>query len=221
MKKIFFALSLFLLAAIPAFAQDTQDEDPDWRTYLPRHEVSFGIGDPFIANCYSYEYSPLFWDRFDYGDNHWLEDNQYFHGNMYSTFPISFSYLYRVTKFLWLGGTACYHGIYGKRYNATTDCQEGYISENYITLMPTIRFSYLNKKYVTLYSGLSTGVVIGIINPTNPNNFSVQAHFAGQLTAIGVSAGHKWFGFTELGVGYKGFICAGFGYRFNNEKSNR
>jgi hypothetical protein len=39
---------------------------------------------------------------------------------------------------------------------------------------------------------------------------------AGQLTLMGVRAGHKLAGFGEFGFGTNGIICAGISYRFGD-----
>lgn len=213
MKKTIFALML-ALAVTAAFAQNEGEQN--WRGYLHRHEVGIGIGDPLVSILYR---APLHWGcdvgRLDSPEN-WLNDDV--HGDIYTTCPISFHYLYRVTKFLWLGGDLSYCGVYGRKYLNAGTVPDGWIKEHYIALMPTIRFSYLNKKYVTLYSGFSTGLLLAI-NGQGPAT-ECSAHFTGQLTAFGVSAGDRWYGYTEIGFGYKGVISAGFGYRFNSRKSN-
>ena len=90
--------------------------------------------------------------------------------------------------------------------------------------MPEVRFSYLNRPHVTLYSGLSMGLLINRGNyyrGTVPeelyrpgeNHTSVFSAF--QLTAFGLKAGAKhWFGSFEAGVGIKGFVNLGVGYEF-------
>ncbi len=216
MKKQFAIIMLILISSV-AYVQAQDEIEQDWRLELPRHEVGLGIGDPFMAllyrpGDYSYDSSP---------HETWFNDRNYYHGPVYTTCPISFHYLYRVAKFLWLGGTFSYCGVYAKRYEMCDRAQIGWMNEHYLTLMPTIRFSYLNKKYVTLYSGVSTGCVLGIVSPTKLSaRPDVQCYFAGQLTAFGVSTGNKWYGFTEIGIGYNGFVRAGFGYRFNKDKNN-
>lgn len=215
MKKIIMIVMVLMTSSLVClWAQDEIEQD--WRQELQRHEVGLGMGDPFMAMLYrpgdyAYDASP---------HETWFNDRNFYHGPVYTSCPISFHYLYRVTKFLWLGGTFSYCGVYAKRYGMDDRAQIGWMNEHYLTLMPTIRFSYLNKKYVMLYSGVSTGCTLGIVSPTKLSACpDVQSHFAGQLTAFGVSAGNKWYGFTEIGVGYNGFVRAGFGYRFNKNNN--
>lgn len=214
MKKIFLAV-LIALSASFVFAQEPQTEESDWRTELQRHELGIGIGDCAFATLYRPD---MFWGNYSIQDV-WFNDLSHAYGPTYSTCPISFHYLYRVTKFLWLGGEFSYCGMFYKNLNYPQDLPVKRFQEHYLTLMPTIRFSYLNKKYVTLYSGLSTGVCVGIIGQNPEHQAYVTANFAGQLTAFGVSAGNKWYGFTEIGLGYNGIIRAGFGCRFNRNNN--
>lgn len=92
--------------------------------------------------------------------------------------------------------------------------------------MSKIRFSFLNRKYVTLYGSFSlgTGVEIGksvkYNESINYNEINTQWHITGQLTLIGVKAGKAFFGFAEIGFGFKGFGLIGFGYHFNARNKN-
>lgn len=215
MKKTFLILML-ALAVTAAFAQE--EEEQDWRQELRRHEVGIGIGDPCLAMLYRPYNSPYI--NVASPDNTWFTTNRYYHGPYYTTCPLTFHYLFRVTKFLWLGGNFSYCGVYAKRYGMDDRYQIGYMNEHYVTVLQTIRFSYLNKKYVTLYSGLGTGFTLAIVPETDGpfRLYNVNCYPAIQITAFGVSAGDNWYGYTEVGAGYNGFIRAGFGYRFNREK---
>jgi len=212
MKKIVLSLSLLLFVAA-SFAQE-QDR---WNG-LPRHELSLGVGDCLMPNwLYSgYQTHHLCCCVYDPVDFDEILCTPTYHNDYYSTPVVSVGYLYRVTKFLWLGANVNWVGVYGKIFDASTELPICSYSENQFALLPTIRFSYLNKKYVTLYSGLSTGLFLSSVK--NDTGHSMKVGFAGQLTLFGVSAGNNWFGYAELGVGYKGFVNAGFGYKFNSKK---
>ena len=99
--------------------------------------------------------------------------------------------------------------------------------------MPDVRFSYLNRPHVTLYSGLSIGLLLTRGNyyrgtvyddiwfsvvPEDsfyPEKIHTSVFSAFQLTAFGVKAGgNHWFGSFELGAGIKGFVNLGVGYEF-------
>ena len=193
---------------------------------LYRNEFRLGVSDPFGLWLLKNEQVDFLW----IGDS-WksiIKENRHF------TPVVSFDYHFRASKWFWLGlTTACSY------YKGTVDYIEGVVpavdlpnvpvyswheKEHQFVIMPEVRFSYLNRPHVTLYSGLSMGLLINRGNyyrGTVPeelyrpgeNHTSVFSAF--QLTAFGVKAGAKhWFGSFEAGVGIKGFVNLGVGYEF-------
>lgn len=209
---------LFSLAALSLLCTAVAQEEPDWKTQFPRHEVMIGIGDNTIGSMYGC-YSPCLFRGYDYIENrpNWFANNNTYYGDRYTTGSLSFGYMFRVKKWFWVGAAATYLGTYSNVFDRNTDEKIGVQNEHIISLLPYIRFSYLNKKYVTLYSALSIGGVLGVNRDPNCENF-FEANLAGQLTAFGITVGKQWFGYTEFGIGMKGFVNAGFGYRFNSKK---
>lgn len=89
----------------------------------------------------------------------------------------------------------------------------------FITLMPSVRFTYLNRPWVRLYSGVDVGCSYYLNKDVNhltkadedkDNNFL----FAFNVTAFGVNVGKKFFGMFEANFGYDSFLKAGIGVRF-------
>lgn len=192
--------------------------DPDvWKTTLNRHEFSVSWGDALWCQWVVNE-SFWAWDYFrpspmeEYSPASWFGDDTY-SKNTWTLGAQSFSYMFRVKKWFWVGGEITYAGFYTNVYDKFTDKVVGHNNSHLISIMPKIRFSYFNRKHVMLYSGLSLGFGIEI----NPD--FVWGHFAGQLTTFGVKAGANWFGFAEIGWGYKGFGLVGFGYHFNKQRN--
>ena len=202
-----------LFAVLLCFFAVTAQEQDNWNG-LPRQEVSLGIGDCTMASLHcGYQYgffNCCYQDPINFDD---LTGTPTYHSDYYATPLFTTHYLFRITKFLWLGGNVNMMGVFGNIYDGTNDMKIGAYRETQFAIMPEIRFSYLNKKYVTLYSGFSTGYVLTAGH--NGDETFVKHGIVNQITWFGVSAGHKWFGFAELGLGYKGFVNAGFGYRFN------
>lgn len=244
MKKNIFhllALAVMLSMALGLSAQEESDtleagpvesrHDPAWQTILPLHEFQFNIGDPVLL----VNNSVLGYHNHSYGIfNNW---GWYFNASSASTWPqppgdyaitryvpfFSFSYHYRVAKWFWVGGLATISGIHNTWRDRITDKITGHGNEILFSLMPDLRFSYLNKKHVTLYSGIGAGlriyhlkdpkISLGLENGYTYNRTSLS--YAFHLTLFGVKAGGRnWFGDLELGIGYKGFVSAGFGYEF-------
>jgi hypothetical protein len=88
--------------------------------------------------------------------------------------------------------------------------------------MPELRFSYLNRPHVTLYSAVAAGASLFFGKQYNARNYGYfswekisKVYPSCQLTAFGVRAGGEHlFGSFELGVGMKGFVSGGIGYAF-------
>ena len=144
----------------------------------------------------------------------------------------SFDYHYRAAKWFWLGLSTGY-GFYKESHYpdgiVSPDLPYWLCKQHNFLIMPSLRFSYLNRQHITLYSGLDIGLLIVRRTPELIMNsdFSVlldqtclphnrtDVFSAFQLTAFGVKAGAKhWFGSFELGAGIKGFVTLGVGYDF-------
>lgn len=134
----------------------------------------------------------------------------------------SLDYHYRVSKWFWLGLTTGYNLYEEKGYGEPEHLTWKY-KEHHFLIMPSLRFSYLNRPHLTLYSGLSVGLYIKhgreyidddlLIRPITTDHNRVFSAF--QLTAFGLKAGAKhWFGSFEAGFGIKGFANLGVGYEF-------
>ncbi len=69
-----------------------------------------------------------------------------------------------------------------------------------ITIMPTMRFTYLHHENVNLYSGLGLGLVINGGTEQNAFGNRTETGFAANFTVLGISANYKrWFASVEFG----------------------
>ena len=134
----------------------------------------------------------------------------------------SLDYHYRASKWFWLGLTTGYNLYEEKGYGEPEHLTWKY-KEHHFLIMPSLRFSYLNRPHLTLYSGLAVGLYIKhgreyrdddcLIQPITIDHNRVFSAF--QLTAFGLKAGAKhWFGSFEAGFGIKGIVNLGVGYEF-------
>ena len=212
----------FQIAYVHSFSKmrAIKQAQPHWNDdkSLYRHEFRFGVSDP-LGFTYLRE---LFAPTTILGEP--IEGvsptKQIF------TPVFSLDYHYRAAKWFWLGLTSGYNyyqekgnvGNIGMPENPTWQYKE-----HHFLIMPSLRFSYLNRPHLTLYSGLAVGLYIKhgrefidddfIIRPRTTGHNRVFSAF--QLTAFGVKAGAKhWFGSFEAGVGIKGFVNLGLGYEF-------
>ncbi len=206
----------FQIAYIQSFnkRRKIMQAQPHWSTFdgmHHRHEVRFEVGDPLGIMILQNK------------NNHLPNisgSNLTAVGHAWRATPVfSFNYHYRLTKWLWAGAMVNY-----AYYRDHTDYTYQVYNMRWmhcITLMPELRFSYLNRPHVTLYSAVATGVTL-FVGHENPSweiydgqwwKHSTFPSF--QLTAFGVRAGGEHlFGSFELGVGIKGFASAGIGYAF-------
>ena len=208
----------FQLAYLHSFSKHRaiKQAQPHWSfdKSLYRHEFRFGVSDP-LGFTYLRE---LFGSPTILGEpiDGISPTKQIF------TPVFSLDYHYRASKWFWLGLTAGYNLYKEKGYGEPEHLTWKY-KEHHFLIMPSLRFSYLNRPHLTLYSGLAVGLYIKhgrefidddfIIRPRTTGHNRVFSAF--QLTAFGVKAGAKhWFGNLELGYGDKGIISAGFGYEF-------
>ncbi len=209
----------FSAAYIHTFKRSKLDPFDAWKWELPRHEFQFNIGDPMQNVQFSYLYRQHK-DRirdFGYGalvstPGLWTQPLEDYTVTRYV--PVfSFSYHYRAAKWFWVGGLSTFSGLHTTYRDRLTDEKTGGGSEFIWTIMPAIRFSYLNREHVTLYSGAAFGLLFDHIRVREYQGSSTLLTY--HLTGLGVKAGGKhWFGDVEVGYGYKGVVSAGFGYQF-------
>ena len=229
----------FQIAYLHGFSkqQAIKQAQPHWNAdkSLYRHEFRLGVSDPFgILLLKNVQVDFL------HVGNLWMDIRK---ENRHFTPVVSFDYHFRASKWFWLGfTTACSY------YKGTVEYTEGFVpavdlpnvpvyswqeKEHQFIIMPEVRFSYLNRPHLTLYSGLAMGLLInrgnyyrGTVDEDIWFNLVPEASFspqknhttvfsAFQLTAFGLKAGAKhWFGSFETGFGIKGFANLGVGYEF-------
>ena len=99
--------------------------------------------------------------------------------------------------------------------------QQKDLTENFITVMPSVKFNWLRKKNFGMYSALSAGVMFasvsvdGAAKNADPDaKDETVTSFMFQATALGLEFGGNFRGFVEAGLGEKGLLCAGLRYKF-------
>lgn len=213
-----------LLLSAVAFCGLAQTEADDWKQR--RHDLQVGVGTPFIAGLYVGNYLHYagygsMWYITDEA-GYWLGKDTY-HGTTYIFPALSVSYRYQVKKWCKVGVTISYAGTYTAVFDRVTNENVGRSDDHLISIMPTVQFPWFRGKCVELYSGASVGYTIDVgpyYDQMEQHNKAFAMHHCGfQLTAIGVKAGRKWYGFAELGIGVQGCLSVGFGYRFNNNSN--
>lgn len=207
-------VTMLLVAILLCLSNSFAEEKSEIGDLAKSHYVNLSIGDATIASLiygtrslfFSYNYEPPY-HTYD------LFAPDYKLGPKYTTGSITASYYYRFKSWFWVGGNLSYTGFTQNYYDAFSIEHLGRNTNHVITLLPTVRFSYLNKQYVTLYSEIALGITY---NYQRQYGKTVESQVlpAWQTTLIGVSAGKDLYGFAELGSGLRGIAIIGIGYRF-------
>ncbi len=226
-RKTIYCMILFLFA-LSLSAQKVETSDsvqatrltaPGEKPFTIEHEVQLGFGDILMTNALYRNGGVWASDAVYHPTDLFAQD--VYHGAEMSSGAISVSYTCRTKKWLWFGASLTYSGFYKPAYDRVTNEPAHTLREHFVSIMPTVRFSYINRKYLTLYSGLAIGgaVVSNEMISYNLGSRQVDYNFNGkfvfQATAIGISAGYKVYAFAELGAGVRGYFYGGIGYRFN------
>ena len=142
-------------------------------------------------------------------------------------------YLYRVSPNLKIGGAVTYqHTSYtlsGKNKKTGVYDEMAKNRNNYITLMPTVKASWFDKKNISLYSKVAAGVCIAFKDSKVKSGASDEeaktllkevetkkgTRFGYQISPIGCEFGSKNIrAFVELGYGFQGLGLAGLSIQF-------
>ncbi len=132
----------------------------------------------------------------------------------------TFSYSYNFSRIFALQAGVTYEGGWSECYRAEDDLLVSSISSQFLTPMLTARFSWLNRKYVRMYSSIGAGMSVSLssthyVTDDNAVHERPDTYLSLQVTPVGISVGKQLYGFVEVGVGtiYLGG-CFGIGYRF-------
>ena len=124
------------------------------------------------------------------------------------------SYWYALKPWLLLGGEASLGGWHEKYLHTTDLTSAGTARVMAIYIMPSIRFHYIHRPVIGLYSGVAAGVNANIVLPGHATYNSIRTvKSAFQLTFVGLRVGRRIYGAFELGLGVKGVLNAGIGLR--------
>ncbi len=120
----------------------------------------------------------------------------------------SLSYAYHSRRWLQVGATLTFGAITQARRDNITNEKVSNENQYAGSAMATVRFVYLYREKVQLYSGLSVGIAggSGVCLPWIDPTF------------LGCSFGKNLFGFAEIGGGISGWGRIGIGYRFDSKK---
>ena len=201
MKKILFLVVAAMMAATSVNAQDSFDE--------PKQEVAISLGGLSNSDIITG------FENLGAGLVGVTVDNDSFLG------PISAEYFYHVKPWLGVGGIVVYGQmsqdvyLWGKEKG-----KDGDLKNHYFTVMPAVKFDWLRKKNVGLYSKLAIGATlrneqVDYLDADKEDYNESDWHVNWQASLIGVEVGSVHLrGFLELGTGEQGIGLIGLRYRF-------
>lgn len=203
MKKL--SLLLFLLTLPAALsAQEETARSRRQELFVPQHELRLTAG--------AYPILP-FW--IDLGcDGELPFPNRTHRGPVYTGGAWSLSYDYRFRKWFDLGLTLGYYSEYSRSYSNRDASPVGRNRAHALTVMPAVRFTWMNRRWVRMYSSLGLGATFVFGHRDRNTDCFREGHAAFQFTPVGISVGRSLFGFAEVGVGAQGTLMMGIGYKF-------
>lgn len=182
--------------------------------YKPKNELSISWG--LIENPFEmYHNDTPDWPggRFE-GSTPWerYDRNRYSYGDRIYTQAFSLGYTQELSQWLSLGVQAAYSGIYQSQRleGMTTDR----LYTHRFALYPAVRFTYLNRPIIRLYSGAGLGVGMKWKHEFFDRDVEYSVFPTGQVTFFGLSVGRRLFANWEIGYGVKGYLTLGMGYRW-------
>ena len=95
--------------------------------------------------------------------------------------------------------------------------KQGDRKRTYVSLMPSVKYYYVDGKNFGLYSKAAVGVMLLNVKSTmgGQSESKSEARFMGQASLLGLEAGSQNFrGFLELGVGEQGIALVGLKCKF-------
>ena len=122
--------------------------------------------------------------------------------------PITLEYSRYINKWLMIGGKAMFSSVYYHERNIGTNKRVCSHYDNTYAMFVNIRFEYLRRDVVQLYSGIGVGATV-----RHDESYVVALPMI-DVTYLGVTVGRNIYGFAELGGGISGCIRVGMGYKF-------
>ena len=205
-KKIFLVVCLFCLCHA-MYAQKPQSD-----LY---HEIGVDAGPASVVGVLGYG-TVGFFSALGSAFSHQQIDMQ-----MYGLYGVH--YYYQVKSWCQIGVKVTAE-FARTRHFADTTCAVVISDDHYalVSFMPSVRFTYLNRPWVRLYSGVDVGCAYLWTGTKTYDNKSGKSEygsgnnflFAFNATLFGVNVGKKFYGLFELNAGYDAMVKIGIGARF-------
>ena len=194
--------SLVLFALMAMVCVQAQDENPS-------HEigVSYGLGVSLIGDGIGNAVGAGIFDA--------LTGYEWTNKKNFGTLGVEYFYHLADAPRTAIGGIFTY-----ARYGEDVEkggVKEGERTRSYMTLMPSVKYYYVNGKNFGLYSKVAAGVMMmrAKSESNGKSDTNSDFRFMCQASLLGLEAGSQNFRcFFELGAGEQGIILAGLKYKF-------
>jgi len=201
------AVLLGLTIVFGAYAKNDKDQNEFSITYgqatLPQFAYVFGgvLGAAFTLGHFSF-------------------DNSHMLG------AAGLEYVHYVNGWLGFGGAVMCDYMTSDAFTVASDgtkTPSGKYNFGFASVMPVVKFAWLNRAHVGLYSKLAFGAGMAFDNGNGSGDSSGDSEskalenvtFAGQVTPVGIDFGGETFrGFVEAGIGMQGVVNAGVRWQF-------
>ena len=199
MKRILVMVVVALMATMSVNAQNEE----------LRHEVSVAYGGPSLSQ---------FGSGLGEGLGLAFTNSEYDDGNIFG--PISAEYFYHPNNpRLAVGGIITYSKWDSdvlRRSNHNDKLGER--NSNYLSVMPGIKWYWVNKNSFGFYSKAAAGPMFVFCKSedyeSNKSLTQNGTYFLFQCSPIGIEFGGKFRGFAEIGLGEQGVLLGGLRYKF-------
>ena len=195
MKKLI-ALFMCFVVVSSAFAKNDKD----------RNEFSIAYGQATIPQ-FAYVMGEVFGAMFSLG--HASFENPHMFG------AAGVEYVHYTNDWFGFGGTVLCDYMTAKTVSVDKDGNKtpnGDFKLGCLSAMPLVKFAWLNRAHVGLYSKLAAGAGLFFANGSDAKD---NISFAFQATPIGVDFGGERFrGFVEVGIGTQGIANVGVRWLF-------
>ena len=200
MKKILVIVAAAMMTATSMFAQDEQ----------PRHEigVSYGAGVSLIGDGIGNGLTNGIFDA--------MNGRKWENSRELGTVAVEYFYHFNNPR-LAVGGVVTYARM-GEDVIYEGE-KEGERTRNYMSVMPAMKYYWVNKKHFGFYSKAAAGFMYAYAKSDNIRKGTTDKenrfNFMFQASLIGLEGGSQHIrGFLEAGCGEQGIILAGVRCRF-------
>lgn len=195
MKRII-ALFMALALVLPLNAKDDDS----------RNEVSITYGQATLPQ-FAYVMGGVLGVAFTAG--HFTFENSIFTGG------VGMEFIHYSNNWFGYGLAGTFDYMTSDAYSVDGDGNKtpnGKFNFGYVSVMPVLKFAWLRKPRVGLYSKIGIGAGLAL---DNGDSVEKNISFSGQITPIGFDFGGESFrGFVEAGVGMQGLVNCGVRWLF-------